>query len=197
MIYFIVFLVYFIFQKNKISVPSIISLIISLSGLSAYIIDKDIDFLNYEDYVYSAYTCFILLLLISAIKNIRYVDYSKIKVSNQIVNILHVLGSIAFVVSIYILLTSMEIFASAHGTIAEFKNQGDADRLIKAKVGTFLLTYVRLISPLSYLILPLHFLFILHKRYINSILFLLYSIVLPLTGLFALSRSIVFIFNKI
>lgn len=192
MIYFIIFIVYFLRLKNKGSVTSIISLLIAFSGLCAYLIDKDIDYTNIEDYIYTIYTSGILLLSISAIKNIDRInltELSKIKFNRDFINVLHVLGFFALIFSIYILATSINAFSAAQGTVEDYKNEGQADALIKAKLGPLVVSFVRLVSPLSYLMLPLHFIYVLKKKYLTSILFLFYATVLPLVGLFALSRS--------
>lgn len=192
MIYFIFFTLYFLRLKNKVSVTAIISLIIAFSGICAYLIDKDIDYTSIEDYVFTIYTCLILLLIINPIKKIdtnKLQELVRIRINRDFINVIHVLCFIALLSSIYILFTSVNAFSAAQGTVEEFKNEGEADAIIKSRVGPVVLTFVRLVSPLSYLLLPLHFLYILKKEYLKSILFLFYSTVLPMIGLFALSRS--------
>lgn len=192
MIYFIFFLCYFLILKNKFSVTSTFSLIIALSGLCAYVIDKDIDYTDIENYPLIIFTSFILFLIIDPIRKLdsnNLHELSKVDFNRRFINIIHILCFIALILSIYILFTSINAFSAAQGTVEDFKNDGEADTIIKSRLGSLVITYVRLVSPLSYLVLPIHFIYILKKEYVKSGLFLLYSTLLPIIGLFALSRS--------
>jgi hypothetical protein len=192
MIYFVVFILIWASSKFKVTIYGLLSFLIALSGMSAYIIDKDIDYTSFADVSLALYSICFLIALIHPLKSIRAFDLRRmeiLEVNEKFVTFIHFFGALSFVFSLLILSQSLEYFLSSINSVEEFKNEGEANSNLKGSVFALPLSVIRLFASFSVILIPIHFFFLVRKRYLNAVLFFLYSLILPLSGLFALSRS--------
>lgn len=196
MIYFIFFLLMFLFQKEKVSIEAFFYFLIAFSGLSSFIIDRDIDYSNINDFMISIYSIIFLLILLYPIKYFRLNRINAINLirfSKKFILAIHIFGSISFIFAITIFVFSYNYYQTSLTTVSEYKNMGEANALLKSTFSTPIIL-VRLFATLSIFLIPIHLIYFIRKKYFQSLLFLLYSFVLPISGLLAFSRSLLTIY---
>ena len=170
-------------------------LMLSISSLSAVLVGRQIA-LTENNFLYTIYTCIILFLLFSC-----YHSYGHVRSINMDGVILRKLDKVSsfilapsilvLLINIYIIIRVFPLLISGYIVVNEFKNEGGIDSLniLSSSIPHFLITLTNLFSPLGYLCVSFHFLNLLVGRIKKSFLYLLASLVIPLSGLISLSRS--------
>lgn len=193
MIYIITSLYFLITNKIKYSVSKVLFTILLLSSIAAYFVGRQ-PTLSFDITLYVIYNVVLLYILFSSFKNYGNIkEFCEKKTSEKQILVLEkflsIIGILILILNIYILYNVMSLLILGTIDVQGHKNDEGASIIFSYLVPDFLITLSNLFSPLGYFFLSLHFYYIIKKNIKKSILFLLLSFLLPLSGFLALSRS--------
>lgn len=191
MIYFFSLYLILIAKKSRVTILLVSSVIFSL--FCGFLISKTSDVADPIDIFYLGFTCIILFLLIhgfSKYKGIHYIKpYTNEKNFKRLIRVLIVLGLITFFINLFITVKAFSLLTSGDIIVESYKNDGGAAEYLTSWVPSSLLLLTRLISPIGYFALGLHFYFLTTKQLRFCFLFLIVALNIPLLGFHGLSRS--------
>ena len=167
--------------------------LLSVSSICAFLTGRQHS-LEFIDILYTIYIVVLLCILFCSFKkfgNIRQLKDNSISEQKLITleKIITILGSIAFIISVYVLYHVMWLLLTHQTSVAEHKYQGESDYIFSTIVPRFFVTFVNIISPLGYFCMALHFWYLIKKDLKKSILFFVLSLLIVTSGMMGLSRS--------
>ncbi len=194
MIYIILTCLYFIRNKNKNSIVSILMGILLFSSVAAYFVGRQHSF-DFTTLLLVAYTAVLLWILFRGFRsysNLTTCSYSGINKSrlDTVEKVTTVFGVIVLIVYVYILTQIFSQLLLGAITVQEHKNEGGAAAVWDAMVPHIFITLGNFIAPLGYFFLSLHFYYLVKRDIKKAIKFFILSLCLVLNGLIALSRSV-------
>lgn len=194
MIYIILTIAYFIYNKNKNSITSVLMGLLLFSSVAAYFVGRQPDF-ELDTIFLTLYTAILLLILFRSFRtysNISSCSFSGISRErlDVVEKVTSILGIIVIIVYVFILTQIFSQLLLGAITVQEHKNEGGAAAVWDAMVPHIFITLGNFIAPLGYFFLSLHFYYLVKRDMKKAIKFFILSLCLVLNGLIALSRSV-------
>lgn len=188
----IYFIFYVIFFRLRYPVATFIFFLFSLSFFSGWLIGEKISIENWSDLFNLIFSIFVLSCFALSfcscpaksefsISNIGFFKFSAI--------VLSILLIPALFINIYIIVGSLDYVLSGNVSITEFKNQGEAAKLIRSWINPNLVFYANFVSAVGLVSIFYHFYYLNSKKYFLAIFYFFLSLNLPLVGLHGLSRA--------
>lgn len=169
--------------------------ILFASTIGAYLVGRQPDIFEADTLFYTLYIAMLLFVMYNSFSKYRGLCSFSLNGVNkkrlQIVeNAIIAVSIIVLILYIYILYHSLALLAMKTVTVNEFKNDDDgATELFDSLFPHIVSTFLNFFSPLAFFNIVFHFYHLINKEFKKSILFFLLSLVYPLSGLIALSRS--------
>lgn len=170
-------------------------LLLVSSSLAALLVGRQ-TIISENNLLYTFFTCLVLALLFSSYYSygqVYSIDMSKVCVKKliKVGDVVLLPSLLIFLINIYIIIRVFPLLVSGYIVVNEFKNEGGIDSLtiLSGSIPHILITITNLFSPLGYLCISYHFLYLLEGRLKKSFVFLVLSLIIPLSGLISLSRS--------
>lgn len=186
------FFLWAVILRTRYPISMFIFALISFSFMSGWLVGHELyistfgDFFNliFSVFVLSCFAfsfCFCRTKQSLAVQNIKFFKFVSV--------LLVVFLLPALVFNFYIVRESISYILSGNVSITEYKNQGEAARLIRIWFHPGLVFYVNLVSGAGTIAILYQFYFLNSKKYFLSILFFLLSLNPLLVGMHGLSRS--------
>lgn len=198
MIYILTSLYYLLTDKRKYSISKVLFFVLLFSSISAYLVGRQPS-LSIDVTIYVLFNTVLLFILFYSFKN-----YSNITVFNDtdviesrlnnIERITIIIGILTFAVNAYIFYKVYSLLLVQSFSVQEYKNEGGAADIFTQYVPSFVISLSNLFSPIGYFSLTLHFYYLIKRRIGKSILHLILSFLIILSGLLALSRSSIILY---
>jgi len=188
----IFFSFYISLLKKKTSVASFLAAMAIMSAFIGFFVNRSPKIVDAADVFNMLFTILILFIFFHAFKDYKIRNIREIgseRVLNYYLLFLVLFSGIALIINTYIVNASFVYISSHNVDITNYKNQGEAARLIRVWVNPWLVSYANIFSPLGYLALSFHFYFLSKSKILTSFLFLILSLNIPLNGLHGLSRA--------
>lgn len=177
------------------SLSFILFLLLFLSSISAYMVGRQPNILDLEVLLYSLYISVLLFVLYNSFnqyKNVKSIGLDGISLRRirYVENFLICTSSIVFIIYVYIFCHSLNLLITNSVTVNDFKNDADgASKLFENMFPHFVITSLNLLCPLALFDIVFHFYYVFKRKIKKAVLFFILSLVYPLSGLIALSRS--------
>lgn len=194
MIYIVLSGLYFLLNKNKNSIFSVLMGLLLFSSVAAYFVGRQHDF-EWDTLLLTLYTAILLVILFSGFRSysgLKTISLSGINKRrlNIVESVTSVFGVVVLVVYVYILSRIFSQLLLGAITVQEHKNEGGAAAVWDAMVPHIFITLGNFIAPLGYFFLSLHFFYLVQGKIKRAIKYFVLSLCLVLNGLIALSRSV-------
>lgn len=193
MIYVIISLIGLIVHRKRASISKYLFLLLLGSSVGAYVVGRQPS-LDADVFVYSLYVGFLLYILFSSFSQFSDLKrYDSSVIINRRLSVIEkfatILGVMSLSVFLYIFVKVFSSMMIGEIIVQEYKNEGGAADVFKKLVPGFMLTISNFIAPLGYFFLTLHFHYLIEKNIKKSLKCLVFSLLIVLSGLVALSRS--------
>ena len=187
------FVTYILYIRDRYSISLLLTLLVMLTIIFSYLIGKTPLIDTPRRLILTLLSGFLLILLIDGYRkyvNVKYIipNYNQQSFDN-INKFILAFGLLTLFVNVYIVYKSVYLLLNASIDITSFKNEGGAAEYIDGIVNGKILFISRLLTPLGYIALPLHFHYLKNRKLLISLIFLLISLNIPIQGLQALSRA--------
>lgn len=192
MIYIIISIIFLWVDRNK-RISRLFFFLLLISSIAAYLVGRQPQF-DFSTQFWTLYSGVLLAILFQSFKGYQagegphWQDINQASVDTYSKWIL-VLGGIALVINVFLLTKVFSSLIAGAIAVQAFKNEGEAGDFYASLFPHRVMVFSYLFSPVAYLALPLHFYYICKKNIKKSILFLLVSLLIVLSGLVSLSRS--------
>lgn len=192
MIYIIISTVYLWVKRNS-KVSRLLFLLLLISSLAAYLVGRQPQ-ITFPVQIWTLYTGVLLAILFRSFKDYNigegphWQDISPVSVEKYSKWVL-VLGLLALIINVYLLTKVFSSLIAGAIAVQAFKNEGEAADFYASLFPHRVMVFSYLFSPVAYLALPLHFYYLSKKEIKKSVLYLLVSLLIVLSGLVSLSRS--------
>ncbi len=194
MIYIILTTLYFIYNKNKNSITSVLMGILLFSSVATYFVGRQHGF-DFTTLILVSYTAILLWILFRGFRSYSNLTTCTLiginrKRLDTVEKVTTFFGIIVLIIYVYILTQIFSQLLSGAITVQEHKNEGGAAAVWDAMLPHIFITIGNFVAPLGYFFLALHFYYLIKKDIKKAIKFFLLSLCLVLNGLIALSRSV-------
>ena len=186
------FLFYVVAFRLRYPIATFMFFLFSLSFFSAWLIGRKILIESWSDFLNLIFSIFVLscIALSFCSCNAKSEFYiSNIKFFRFFAVLLAVLLTPAIIINLYIVAGSLDYVLSGNVSITQFKNQGEAAKLIRSWINPNLVFYANLVSGVGLISIFYHFYFLNARKRSLAIFYFLLSLNLPLVGLHGLSRA--------
>ena len=194
MIYIILTFFYFIFNKHRHSIMSVLMGILLFTSIATYLVGRQPGW-EFSTVMYTLYIAALLYILFRGYRN--YSDISSIATGdfNQsrldlVEKVTTIFGILVILVYAYILSQIFPMLMVETIAVQDYKNEGGAAEVWETMVPHILITIGNFVAPLGYFFLSLHFYYLVTRNFKKAIKYILLSFCLVLNGLVALSRSV-------
>lgn len=188
----IYFLFYVIAFRLRYPIATFIFFLYSLSFISGWLIGAKISIEYWSDFFNLIFSIFVLSCFALSfcscpakpkfsISNIGFFKFSSVVIAVLLIP--------ALFINVYIIVGSLDYVLSGNVSITEFKNQGEAAKLIRRWINPNLVFYANLVSAVGLISIFYHFHYLNSKKYIFAVFYFFLSLNLPLVGLHGLSRA--------
>ncbi|WP_238559164.1 O-antigen polymerase [Polaribacter sp. MED152] len=158
-----------------------------------FLINKIPDIDSLTDVSILFFSALILIFLIHGFKNYgnlkTIIPYGNYNSFNKLTKVLILVGLFVTLINIFITFKAFGALLSESVNVQSYKNEGEAGDFLIQWVGAVPLFISRLLSPIGYYALGLHFYFLIIRNVKKSFIFFIISLNIPLLGFHGLSRS--------
>ena len=194
MIYILFAIVYFIFNKHRHSIMTVLMGLLLFTSVAAYLVGRQPDW-EFSTVLYTLFNAILLYVLFRGFR--KYCDVNVVETGNinlsrlaLVETVTTVFGIIVILVYAYILMRIFPMLMMGTIAVQDYKNEGGAAEIWETMVPHILITFGNFVAPFGYFFLSLHFYYLVKRNFRKAIKYVLLSSCLVLNGLVALSRSV-------
>jgi oligosaccharide repeat unit polymerase len=188
-----IYITYFLISKKVSNIVVFLLALIIISYIAAIVIGKLYVVEDLIDVLHIIFTATILLIFIHGFnnyKNLTQIDsYYDNSSFHKLIKILIFIGLVTFLINAFITYKAFNALIAETVVVEEYKNEGGAASYLETWVNPSILFLSRLLSPIGYFSLGLHFFFLAKREKMKTFIFFLISLNIPLLGFHGLSRS--------
>lgn len=175
-----------------VTVGFVFFILIFLSFFSSLLIGKHIYFDSVRDLLVYIYSLLILFIMVLPFSDYRFKggDFFRIDAKlSLIIRVVSIGAFFGFLINVTILILSLLNFSVLDLAVGQYKNEKVASEFLSSNIPAYLSIPSSFLTPLGFLSLSIHFIYLIKKNRIYSFVSLLGSMNIFLPSLFVLGRG--------